>query len=233
MLLLLEYLWVEMRQSMGVGPSTLGHASHHGSRIDLSAGTRSGHVSGHLGWYSWLCPWLTWVVSHAGSTHGMAGVNTGVLLHSWVETRSHACHHVLYVDYPHRGYRRSTLSGVSCAERSLVSKGCGICEWRDNTCASGLRRSMQMQNGEVKTETETERERTTRCNKSCAERGAPSCVERGEVGMCDSSRRQGAVDRGCETTRYVRGSEITISGEKRRSDLTWCSVALPVWSTRN
>lgn len=100
LLLLLEYLWVEMRESMGVRPSTLGHASHHGGRVDLSAGAGGSHVSGHLRWYSRLCPWLTWVVGHAGSAHGMAGVNTGVLLHRWVETRSHACHHVLYCRLP-------------------------------------------------------------------------------------------------------------------------------------
>lgn len=73
--------------------STLRHASHHGSGIDLAAGTRSGQVSGHLGWYTWLSARLTRIVSHAGS-HGMAGMDPGVLWHAWVETRADARHHV-------------------------------------------------------------------------------------------------------------------------------------------
>ena len=70
-----------MLKSVGIRTSALRHASHHGDGIDLTARTGGSHVSSHLGWYTWLSARLTGIMSHTRSSHGMAGMNTWMLLH--------------------------------------------------------------------------------------------------------------------------------------------------------
>lgn len=83
-----------MLKSVGVwAGSALRHASHHSGGIHLPAGTRSGQVGGHLGRHARLSPGLACIVNHAGRSHGVAGMHTSMLLHGWMEIRSHTRHH--------------------------------------------------------------------------------------------------------------------------------------------